>query len=116
MRITAVPLILCSTSLLGACGGGANHAPVLAPPADVAIELGDGLAVTLEASDADGDRLDFALMHAPEGAAVSGNELTWTPDAGQVGVHARCRCRTWKRPSINRWRSPPSPAILTATP
>jgi hypothetical protein len=72
--------------------GGANRPPVLAPIGDRSVREGETLALTLTASDPDGDALQLALDGLPAGASFTDHgdgtaELVWTPDAGAAGVH-----------------------------
>lgn len=68
-----------------------NDPPVFAhAPPDATVAAGDTLAVTNSATDADtpANDLSYQLAGAPAGAAISpGGVITWTPGAGDVGVH-----------------------------
>jgi hypothetical protein len=64
-----------------------GRAPSLQQPADVSVDEGSILRVTLSASDPDGDALDYSMRNAPRGAALSGNVFTWTPDTNQAGTY-----------------------------
>ncbi len=53
-----------------AYGGAANHPPVLAPIGDVTMAEGEGLDVTLSATDSDGDPISLSLVSGPPWASV----------------------------------------------
>jgi len=46
-----------------------------------------------EALDPDGDEVRFSLLRAPEGAALEGGVLKWTPEHAQVGRPQRFTLR-----------------------
>ena len=63
-----------------------NDAPV-ADPQSAATERDASLAITLTASDVDGDALTFAVQEGPSHGTLSGDapNLTYTPESGYVG-------------------------------
>lgn len=64
----------------------ANIPPILAPPANVAMDELSPLALNLTGSDADGpvQTLTYSLVNGPVGMSVSsGGALTWTPSEDQ---------------------------------
>ncbi len=67
-------------------GGAGPGPPVFAPLAPVAAKVGVPLAVTLSATDPDGDALTFAVYGEPlDGASLSGATYAWTPPASAAG-------------------------------
>lgn len=67
-----------------------NHAPVLAPVGDRALDEGGVLALTLGATDADGDILTYSATGLPAGATLDGatGVLEWAPGFEAAGVYA----------------------------
>jgi hypothetical protein len=70
-----------------------NRPPVLDPIGDHTINEGESLKLTITASDPDRDALSFKADGLPQGSSFvdGGNgtaELSWTPEAGQVGNFA----------------------------
>ena len=63
-------------------------APVIAPLADAEVNIEETLEVPITVTDGDGDRVELAVESAPDGAAIDGTTLRWTPTAAQVGVHS----------------------------
>ncbi len=66
----------------------ANLPPLIEPPTDLALEPGQVWTVDLRVSDPEGDAVSLSLQRAPQGVALSGTALTWTPAAADVGAHA----------------------------
>jgi len=66
-----------------------NEPPVLQHVPDQSGDEGRTLAFTLEASDADGDPLEFAADDLPEGAVLdpASGAFSWTPSYTQAGVY-----------------------------
>lgn len=66
-----------------------NDAPVLAPIANQSAQPNVEFSLTLALAfpDTDGPSTTFALVDGPSGVAVLGAQLTWTPEASQVGAH-----------------------------
>ncbi|NOK14577.1 Kelch repeat-containing protein, partial [Corallococcus exercitus] len=69
--------------------GTVNLAPV-ARSASLTTRVGQGVPVTLEATDADGDTLTYSVLQAPEHGTLSGAapHLVYTPQAGYEGPDA----------------------------
>jgi hypothetical protein len=63
-------------------------APVIAPLADAEVLIDATLEVPISVTDGDGDAVQLAVESAPDGAAIDGTTLRWTPTATQVGVHS----------------------------
>ncbi len=68
-----------------------NDPPVLAPIADVQVQPGDTVTITLSATDPDGPVQTFIATASdggplPAGATLTGNVFTWPTDAGDLGV------------------------------
>lgn len=66
----------------------ANVAPLLVPPGDKTVEAGEKLTFQLEATDADGDALTYAMQATPAFPTTDGPQLAastgafeWTPPA-----------------------------------
>ncbi len=61
-----------------------NRAPVLAVVSDVIMNEGETLVLLLDATDPDGDRLNYRLLEAPPGLAISAGSgrLVWTTGEG----------------------------------
>jgi hypothetical protein len=76
-------------ALLSGCQGEVvvNHAPVVVPPGDLVVSLGDVLTVEIEASDPDGDALVLEMVDGPSAAVLTDETLSWTPTASDVGTH-----------------------------
>jgi len=53
-----------------------------------AITEGDNLALSLSASDPNGDALSYSAAGLPSGAALNGQVFDWTPSFDQAGVYA----------------------------
>lgn len=67
----------------------ADGGPQIAPIADRTIVAGTRLQVVVQASDAAGDVLSYAMPAAPSGATLNPAPLIdWVPSAAQVGTHA----------------------------
>ncbi len=67
-----------------------NRAPQMAPlPAEITLNEADLLDFTLEATDPDGDTLQFVGRGLPRGASVDRRtgRLTWRPDYTQAGEY-----------------------------
>jgi len=66
-----------------------NAPPELQPVPDRSVEEGQTLAFDLEASDSDGDPLEFAADTLPEGASLdaASGAFSWTPTPTQSGVY-----------------------------
>jgi parallel beta-helix repeat protein len=63
----------------------ANRAPTLAAIANQSIAAESPLTLRLSATDPDGDPLTYSVSPMPAGATLTGDTLTWTPAAEQVG-------------------------------
>lgn len=66
----------------------ASNLPPRAENMTVATEQGKALAITLKASDEDGDKIAFSVVSGPSHGKLAGDapELTYTPDASYVGA------------------------------
>jgi hypothetical protein len=66
-----------------------NRAPVLAGPTSYSIEELQPLSVLLQATDPDGDALQFSVTNLPVGAAFDAvaHTLSWTPSYDQAGSY-----------------------------
>jgi hypothetical protein len=70
--------------------GGGNHAPTLQPIAPLTVMPGGYLAVPLQASDQDGDRLTFTVGGAsppPTGQLTADGTLIFTPTTAEIGTY-----------------------------
>ena len=65
----------------------ANRPPTLNTVSDRSVDTGNTLALSLSATDADGDSLTYSATGLPTGATLSGQNLTWTPTSSQVGSY-----------------------------
>jgi hypothetical protein len=84
---TGTPMKVGSLDVLMTVGGGVNHPPVLAPIGNQFVEVGVELALSLSATDEDGDVLTFEALGMPSGASLVGSDFRFTPDGSQVGNH-----------------------------
>jgi hypothetical protein len=78
----------CYTCHLGPANGDPNpNHPAVVATADVSTTMGTAVAVTLAASDADGDRLTLRVVSQPAHgtAAIHGTEATYFPEPGFTG-------------------------------
>jgi hypothetical protein len=67
-------------------GGAGPGPPVFAPLEPVAAKVGSPIAVTLSATDPDGDALTYAVYgKSLDGASLSGATYAWTPPAAAAG-------------------------------
>ncbi len=66
-----------------------DSTPVLAAVPAQTVTVGQTLALTLSAADADGDALTYTASNLPAGAALdpATGVLTWTPQDGQAGTY-----------------------------
>jgi hypothetical protein len=64
-----------------------NRKPTLNSIDAQSAVVGTPLTLQLSATDPDGDALTYAAAPMPDGARLSGDTLTWTPSAGQVGLY-----------------------------
>ena len=62
-----------------------NRPPVLSEIGAQEVNENQELTISLEASDADDDDLEFGHEGLPEGAEFDGNTFTWTPGFNQAG-------------------------------
>ena len=66
----------------------ANRAPVVEPIPDRQISAGAAHRYDVRATDADGDRLAYALLSAPAGMTVDAlGRIRWSPAATDIGMH-----------------------------
>jgi hypothetical protein len=64
-----------------------NQPPVVTPIMNQQVQHGNLLALTVTATDPDGDPVTFSLVNPPPGATIdAGGHFRWTPTAGQVGA------------------------------
>ena len=68
----------------------ANRAPQITSAPDPRAVLGQAYAYAVAASDADGDRLAYALLEHPQGMTIASDtgRVEWTPALNQLGTHA----------------------------
>lgn len=67
----------------------ANHPPSIDSLPSTSAVTGELYQYQVIASDEDGDALSYALLEAPNGMAINGNLIQWTPAAVQAGrVHS----------------------------
>lgn len=83
---------LAYTVLLGSPTG-INHPPVLQPTVPLFTQAGRALAVPIFGADPDGDDVTITAGNLPSGAVFTSTgpgvgRLTWTPSAGQIGIHS----------------------------
>ena len=64
-----------------------NAPPVLANPGNKSVSAGKTLAFTLSATDVDNNSLSYSMQNAPTGAALAGNQFSWTPVYAQIGQY-----------------------------
>ena len=64
-----------------------NNCPYFTSDPPTETSVGANYVYKLTANDADGDALQFTLEEAPEGMALSGNLLTWTPGKKNAGLN-----------------------------
>ena len=64
-----------------------NRAPVLSAIGDQRLAEGGALRIELDASDADGDDLTYAVSGQPPGSSLSGSTFTWAPTNGQASAY-----------------------------
>ncbi len=65
----------------------ANYPPVFETIGNRSAAPNERLSFTVRASDADDDALAYSASGLPSGATFSGQTFTWTPTAGQGGIH-----------------------------
>lgn len=70
-----------------------NHRPRFISLAPHLAREGEPYRYGFEALDPDGDEVSFSLLRAPEGAALEGGVLEWTPEHAQVGRRQRFTLR-----------------------
>ncbi len=72
----------------GTCGPGPGNSPPVADDQAVSTPKDTPVAITLTASDANGDALTFAIVTGPTDGALSGTapNVTYTPNAGFIGT------------------------------
>jgi RHS repeat-associated protein len=93
LRLTASDGALATSADVTVVVNDAGQPPVNTPPqmaaiGDRIVAAGMRLQVALQAFDADGDTLTYALPGAPAGATLDPAPLfDWTPSGAQVGVH-----------------------------
>ncbi len=64
-----------------------NARPVFTEVGDTVVYEGDDFSLTLAATDPQGTGLVYSLLSPPEGATLTGNRLSWTPDSVQAGTY-----------------------------
>ncbi len=66
-----------------------NHPPVISTSAPLAATVGVAYAYDLNATDADGDTLSYALTTSPAGMSIDAltGAIAWTPSVTQIGSH-----------------------------
>jgi hypothetical protein len=85
---TGTPMGVATLDVAIGVGQAVNHPPVLAPLGNQSADVGVELALSLSATDSDGDSLTYAALGLPAGASLVGNQFRFTPDASQVGNHS----------------------------
>jgi hypothetical protein len=70
-----------------------RHRPRFISLAPHLAREGEPYRYGFEALDPDGDEVRFSLVRAPEGAALEGGVLKWTPEHAQVGHRQRFTLR-----------------------
>ena len=65
-----------------------NRNPTLSAIESQVINEGSELALTLAATDADGDAVSYSMAGSPAGARLSGNVFKWTPEFTESGSYA----------------------------
>ena len=89
-----------------------NRPPVLAAVGDRRVGEGSTLRIELQASDADGDDLTYAVSGHPPGSSLSESSFTWEPTHEQAGGYevtftvSDGRGGGIARRSLSRWRRP----------
>ena len=67
---------------------GANNPPTITSEPGLTAKPGENWLYFIEATDSDGDAIEFKLIGAPNGMSLEGDRLAWTPASEQVGsVH-----------------------------
>jgi hypothetical protein len=64
-----------------------NHAPVLQSIGNKSINENVLLTFTVSATDADGDTINYSAQNLPQGAALSNQTFSWTPNYNQAGSY-----------------------------
>jgi len=62
-----------------------NRAPVLSTVGDQSVFATDLLTFSVQAADADGDRIQYSAQGLPSGATFTNQNLSWTPSPSQAG-------------------------------
>ena len=65
-----------------------NRAPVLDAIENKSVIARKILIFGINATDPDGDSINYSVQNLPKGAAFSGNTFSWTPWYDQIGSHA----------------------------
>jgi hypothetical protein len=74
------------TFRIEAVGSIANRPPIVASEGRSYAQVGNNYLYQIVASDADGDRLSYRVVSAPNGVSVNGDGVVlWTPSANQQG-------------------------------
>jgi hypothetical protein len=84
---TGTPMGVATLDVAIGVGQAVNHPPVLAPIGNQSVDVGVELALTLSATDPDGDPFTFSASGLPTGASLVGSNFRFTPDASQIGNH-----------------------------
>ena len=64
-----------------------DAAPELAMPESFSLSEGEAFEFVLAGSDPDGDALAYTTLGLPEGASLSGDQVTWRPGFEQAGTY-----------------------------
>lgn len=65
-----------------------NQAPVLSRVGNQSVFATDLLTFSVQAADADGDRIQYSAQGLPSGATFTNQNFSWTPTAGQIGTYS----------------------------
>ncbi|UCE98810.1 MAG: right-handed parallel beta-helix repeat-containing protein [Planctomycetota bacterium] len=64
-----------------------NRAPVLSPIGNKSVYADETLTFTVDATDLDGDTLQYSAQGLPSGATLTNQTFSWTPADSQSGSH-----------------------------
>ena len=65
----------------------ANSAPVITSSPGTSARTEEQYTYAVQAQDDDGDSLSYTLAVKPAGMSISGNDISWTPNASQSGSY-----------------------------
>ena len=90
MAINAYPLAMClDPTQLAAHQAEPNHAPIIKPLFKHVVRPGEEIRKDILVTDPDCDTLTVTVQNLPTGAVYDqpNRRITWTPGAGDAGVH-----------------------------